>query len=52
MQLMTDLHVVISLKDGALVATPTGQKTEMLYAEKEDLLFLKTAGYTVRIYKK
>ncbi len=36
------LHVVISLKDGALVATPTGQKTEMLYAEKEDLLFLKS----------
>lgn len=37
-----DLHVVISLKDGELVATPTGQKTEILYAEKEDLLFVKS----------
>ncbi len=37
-----DLHVVISLKEGELVATPTGQKTEVLYAEKEDLLFVKS----------
>jgi CubicO group peptidase (beta-lactamase class C family) len=37
-----DLHVVISLKDGELVATPTGQKTEILYAEKEDFLFVKS----------
>jgi len=37
-----DLHVIISLKDGELVATPTGQKTEVLYAEKEDLLFVKS----------
>ena len=36
------LHVVISLKDGELVATPTGQKNEILYAEKEDLLFVKS----------
>ena len=36
------LHVVISLKDGELVATPTGQKAEILYAEKEDLLFVKS----------
>jgi CubicO group peptidase (beta-lactamase class C family) len=41
-ELNKDLHVVISLKDGALVATPTGQKTEILYAEKEDLLFVKS----------
>jgi len=41
-ELNKDLHVVISLKDGALVATPTGQKTETLYAEKEDLLFVKS----------
>ena len=36
------LHVIISLKDGELVATPTGQKAEILYAEKEDLLFVKS----------
>jgi CubicO group peptidase (beta-lactamase class C family) len=41
-ELNKDLHVVISLKDGALVATPTGQKTETLYVEKEDLLFVKS----------
>ena len=37
-----DLHVILSLKDGELVATPTGQKAEILYAEKEDLLFVKS----------
>ena len=37
-----DLHVIISLKDGELVATPSGQKTEILYAEKEDFLFIKS----------
>jgi CubicO group peptidase (beta-lactamase class C family) len=36
------LHVIISLKDGELVAAPTGQKTNILYVEKEDLLFLKS----------
>ena len=36
------LHVVISLKDGELVATPTGQNPAILYAEKEDFLFLKS----------
>ena len=41
-ELNKDLHVVISLKEGALVAIPTGQKTEVLYAEKEDLLFVKS----------
>ena len=41
-ELNKDLLVVISLKDGALVATPSGQKTESLYAEKEDLLFVKS----------
>ncbi|HEY5966516.1 MAG TPA: serine hydrolase [Chitinophagaceae bacterium] len=41
-EIRTDLHVIISLKDGELVAAPTGQKTDILYAEKEDLLFLKS----------
>jgi Domain of unknown function (DUF3471) len=36
------LHVIISLKDGELVAAPTGQRTEILYAEKEDFLFVKS----------
>ena len=41
-EIRTDLHVIISLKDGELVAAPTGQKTDILYVEKEDLLFLKS----------
>ena len=41
-EIKEDLHVIISLKDGELVATPTGQKAEILYAEKEDLLFVKS----------
>jgi CubicO group peptidase (beta-lactamase class C family) len=35
------LHVVISIKDGELLASPTGQKPNFLYAEKEDFFFLK-----------
>ena len=41
-EIKEDLHLIISLKDGELLATPTGQKTEILYAEKEDLLFVKS----------
>src|SRR6187397_2313327 len=41
-ELNKDLHVVIKLKDGELVATPTGQREEILYAEKEDFLFLQS----------
>jgi len=41
-EIRKDLHVILSLKDGELVATPTGQKTEILYAEKEDFLFVKS----------
>ena len=41
-ELNKDLHVIINLKDGELVATPTGQRAEVLYAEKEDLLFVKS----------
>ena len=36
------LHLIISLKDGELVAMPTGQKPDILYAEKEDFLFVKS----------
>lgn len=37
-----DLHVMLSVKDGELVAAPTGQKTDIIYAEKEDFFFVKT----------
>jgi CubicO group peptidase (beta-lactamase class C family) len=37
-----DLHVIISVKDGELVAAPTGQPTSVLLAEKEDLFFLRS----------
>ena len=36
------LKVVISIKDGELIAAPTGQPTNILYAEKEDFFFLKS----------
>jgi len=35
------LDVVITAKDGALTAMPTGQSTKILYAEKEDFFFEK-----------
>jgi CubicO group peptidase (beta-lactamase class C family) len=41
-EIKEDLHVIIGFKDGELIATPTGQKAEILYAEKEDLLFVKS----------
>lgn len=42
-EIRPDLHVIISLKDGELLAAPTGQRTDNLYVEKEDLLFAKSA---------
>ncbi len=41
-EIRPDLHVVISAKDGGLMAAPTGQPVGMLYAEKENLFFLKS----------
>ena len=41
-ELNKDLHVIINLKDGELIAIPTGQRPEVLYAEKEDFLFLQS----------
>jgi CubicO group peptidase (beta-lactamase class C family) len=35
------LHVIITVKDGELIAAPTGQPTGILHAEKEDFFFLK-----------
>jgi CubicO group peptidase (beta-lactamase class C family) len=37
-----DLHVIINVKDGELVASPTGQPTSILLAEKEDFFFLRS----------
>ena len=37
-----DLHVIINVKDGELVASPTGQPTSVLLAEKEDFFFLRS----------
>ena len=31
----------MSVKDGNLVAAPTGQKEDIVYAEKEDVFFVK-----------
>jgi len=42
-----DLHVIMSVKDGELVAAPTGQRTDILYAEKEDFFFAKSADIQV-----
>jgi CubicO group peptidase (beta-lactamase class C family) len=41
-EITADLHVVMSVKDGELVAAPTGQRTDILYAEKEDFFFAKS----------
>jgi CubicO group peptidase (beta-lactamase class C family) len=38
-EITTDLHVIMSVKDGELVAAPTGQRTDLLYAEKEDFFY-------------
>ena len=37
-----DLHVIVSVKEGDLIAEPTGQPTVVLYAEKEDSFFVKS----------
>ncbi len=34
--------VIISVKDGELMAAPTGQPTNILYAEKQDFFFMKS----------
>src|SRR6186713_2300167 len=41
-ELNKNLHVIINLKDGELIAIPTGQRTEILYAEKDDFFFLQS----------
>lgn len=41
-EIRPNLHVVISIKDGELLASPTGQTPDFLYAEKEDFFFIKS----------
>ena len=41
-EIRPNLHVVISIKDGELLASPSGQKPDYLYAEKEDFFFVKS----------
>ena len=36
-----DLHVVMSIKEGDLIALPTGQSELVIHAEKEDFFFVK-----------
>ncbi len=40
-EIRPDLHVTITVKDGALAALPTGQSEKILNAEKEDFFFQK-----------
>lgn len=35
------LNLIVTLKDGELIGSPTGQPTSVLYAEKEDNFFVK-----------
>ena len=36
------LNVIMSIKDGELIAAPTGQPPEIIYAEKENFFFVKS----------
>jgi CubicO group peptidase (beta-lactamase class C family) len=45
------LHVVMSIKDGLLLASPTGQKEDFLYAEKEDAFFVKTQDIRIEFVR-
>jgi len=39
-EIRPDLHVVMSVKDDELIASPTGQSPNILHAEKEDSFFV------------
>ncbi|MEO7765924.1 MAG: serine hydrolase [Ferruginibacter sp.] len=46
-----ELHVIISIKDGELLASPTGQSPDILYAEKDDFFFVKTQNIQVQFVR-
>ena len=50
-EIRPDLHVIISIKDGELLASPTGQTPDILYAEKEDFFFVKTEDIQVEFIR-
>ncbi len=41
-EIKPELHVTMSVKDGELIAAPTGQPAQTIYAEKEDFFFIKS----------
>ncbi len=46
-EIRPDLHVVMSVKDGLLIAAPTNQSPKELYAKKEDFFFEKAEDIQV-----
>ena len=50
-EIRPDLHVIISIKDGELLASPTGQSPNPLYAEKEDYFFIASADIQVEFIR-
>jgi uncharacterized protein YneR len=46
-EIRPELHVIMSIQDGELVAAPTGQPTNIMYAEKEDFFYLKEVDIQV-----
>lgn len=46
-EITPELHVTFVVKVGQLLASPTGQPTQILYAEKTDFFFVKTDNIQV-----
>ena len=47
-----DLHVVMSIKEGDLIALPTGQSELVIHVEKEDFFFVKEQDIQVEFTRK
>lgn len=45
------LNLIITLKDGELIANPTNQPTSVLYAEKEDHFFVKEHDIRLKFFR-
>lgn len=50
-ELAPGFKIIIALKDGKLTATPTGQGTAALFAERDNLFFLKVVDAEVEFVK-
>jgi CubicO group peptidase (beta-lactamase class C family) len=46
-EIRPDLHVIMSVKNGELIASPTGQPESVIYAEKEDTFFVEDKGIQI-----